>query len=99
MTATASAGGSTALYAVPIQEAITSGDIAKMNQIRDEAFAYLASASDIERLLPELEKAIQAKGGPIRVLYGVSIQDAIARGDQAEIARLKAEVAYYSRLL
>ena len=42
-----------------------------------------------KRLLPELEKAIQAKGGPIRVLYGVSIQDAIARGDQAEIARLK----------
>ena len=32
MTATASAGGSTALYAVPIQDAIASGDVAKMNK-------------------------------------------------------------------
>ena len=88
-----------ALYAVPIHEAIASGDVAKMSAIRTEVFAHLAAVAEMERLLPALDGAIQAKGGPIKTLYGGAIQDAAARGDQAELARMKAEVDYYRRLL
>lgn len=90
---------SIAMYGVPIQDAIASGDVNKMSAIREQAFAYLAAVAEVERLLPALDTAIKAKGGPIRTLYGVTIQDAVQRGDQAELARLKAEVAYYQRLL
>ncbi|MCH8617565.1 DUF1843 domain-containing protein [Undibacterium sp. TS12] len=88
-----------ALYAVPMHDAIASGDVSKMLAIRDQVLDYLTSAAAIERLLPSLDRALKAKGMPPQALYGVSIQDAVARGDQAELARLKAEVAYYSRLL
>ncbi|MFZ6746216.1 DUF1843 domain-containing protein [Undibacterium sp. JH2W] len=88
-----------ALYAVPMHDAIASGDVGKMSAIRDQALDYLTAAAAIERLLPTLDRALKAKGLPPQALYGVSIQDAVARGDQAELARLKAEVAYYSRLL
>ena len=87
-----------ALYGVPIHEAIAGGDLSKIVAIRDQALDYLAAASEIERLLPSLEAAMKAKGLPPQALYGVAIQDAVTRGDQAEIARLKAQVAYYSRL-
>ena len=88
-----------ALYGVLMHEAIASGDVSKMIAIRDQALDYLAAASEIERLLPSLEKTMKAKGLPPQALYGISIQDAVARGDQAELSRLKAEVVYYSRLL
>ena len=87
------------LYGPALSEAIASGDVAKMSAARDAAFAHLAMSSEVARLLPELEKAIKTKGGTIRPLYGVSIQDAVARGDQAELARMKGEVAYYNNLL
>jgi hypothetical protein len=87
------------LYGVSIQEAIASGDVAKMTAIREQAFTYMASVAEVERLLPALEAAIKTKGGPVVVLYAVTIQNAVARGDQAELARLRAEVAYYSRML
>ncbi|BBB62970.1 MULTISPECIES: DUF1843 domain-containing protein [unclassified Undibacterium] len=87
-----------ALYAVPMHEAIASGDVKKMSTVRDQALDYLAAASEIERLLPSLETAMKAKGLPPQALYGVAIQDAVTRGDQAEISRLKAQVAYYNRL-
>ena len=92
-------GPLTALYAVPMHEAIASGDLSKMSAIRDQALGFLSAAADIERLLPAVDNAIKARGGPVRTLYGVTIQDALARGDQGELARLKAEVAYYSRIL
>jgi len=87
------------LYAIAVSDAITSGDVNKMTEIRDQVFTHMAAAADIEHLLPELEKAINSKGGVIRPLYGVTIQDALARGDANEIASLKAEVASYNSLL
>ena len=86
-------------YGNAMTEAIGSGDVAKMQQVRDQALAHLSAAADITKLLPALEKAIQSKGGPIRPLYAVAIQDAVARGDAAEIARIKAELASYTKLL
>lgn len=86
-------------YGIAMTDAIASGDTAKMSAARDAAFAHLATSADVARLLPELEKAIKAKGGPIRPLYAVTIQDAVARGDAAELSRLKGEVASYSALL
>lgn len=88
------------LYGPAITEAIASGDLEAMKKIREEALDVLASAAEVEKLLPQLDQALSAKGwdGPI-VLYGVVIQDAAARGDKTELARLKAEVDYYSRLL
>lgn len=87
------------LYGVALNEAIASGDVAKMSAARDAAFSHIAMSSEVSRLLPELENAIKSKGAPIRPLYAVTIQDAMARGDQAELTRLKGEVAYYSDLL
>ncbi|MFN9646490.1 MAG: DUF1843 domain-containing protein [Cyanobacteriota bacterium] len=87
------------LYGPALTEAIASGDTAKMAAARDAAFAHIAMSTEVARLLPELEKAIKAKGAPIRPLYAVTIQDAVSRGDQAELTRLKGEVAYYSNLL
>ncbi len=86
------------LYGPAVSEAIASGDVAEMTEIRKQVFDYLGSVADIERLLPELEKAIESKGGGIRTLYAVTIQEAAASGDKAEIARIKAEVAYYNRM-
>lgn len=86
-------------YGIAMTEAIASGDAAKMSAARDAAFTHLAASADVTRLLPELEKAIKAKGGVIRPLYGVTIQDALARGDAAELSRLKGEVASYSAML
>ncbi len=87
------------MYAVAMSEAIASGDAAKMAAARNDAFAYMASAAEVAQLLPELEKAIQAKGGIIRPLYGVTIQDAKARGDTAELASIKGELDAYASLL
>ena len=92
-------GGVVPLYGVAMSDAMASGDVNKMTAIRDQAFAHLAADAEVARLLPELEKAIQSKGGLIRPLYAVTIQDALARGDAAEIARLKAEVASYNTML
>lgn len=90
------------LYGMAINDAIASGDGAKMRAVRDAAHDHLATAGEVMRLLPALETAIQSTGnggGVIRPLYAVTIQDALARGDAAEIARLKAEVASYSTTL
>jgi len=86
------------LYGSAVSEAIASNDVAEMTEIRKQVFDYLGNVSEIERLLPELEKAIKSKGGGIRPLYAVTIQEAAASGDRAEIARIKAEVAYYERM-
>ena len=87
------------LYGMAINDAISSGDAAKMSAVRDAAYQHLATAADVTRLLPALENAIKAKGGVIRPLYAVTIQDALARGDAGELARLKAEVASYAAAL
>ena len=92
-------GGVHPMYAVAMNEAIASGDTAKLSAARDAAFAHLAAAADVARLLPQLESAIKSKGGVIRPLYAVTIQDAIARGDNVEIARIKSELASYNNLL
>lgn len=83
------------LYAVAMNQAIASGDLAQLQAARDAAFDHLANADEVRRLLPELDNAIRGLGGPIRPLYAVTIQDALKRGDRAEIARLRAEVDTY----
>ena len=92
-------GGFIPLYAVAMSDAIASGDAAKLSAAREAAFSHLAAAADVARLLPELESAIKSKGGIIRPLYAVTIQDAVARGDQVEISRIKSELASYNNLL
>ncbi|MFZ6746218.1 DUF1843 domain-containing protein [Undibacterium sp. JH2W] len=87
------------MYAVAMSDAIASGDAAQLSAAREAAFSHLAAAADVARLLPELESAIKSKGGVIRPLYAVTIQDAVARGDAVEIARLKTELTTYNNLL
>jgi hypothetical protein len=86
-------------YGIAMTEAIASGDVSQMSAARDAAFTHMASIADVARLLPELEKAIQAKGAIIRPLYAVTIQDAKARGDTAELARIKDELHAYAGML
>lgn len=87
------------MYAAAMSDAIASGDTAQLSAAREAAFTHLAAAADVARLLPELENAIKTKGGVIRPLYAVTIQDALARGDSVEIARIKTELNTYNNLL
>lgn len=87
------------LYASAMTDAIASDDMSQMEEMRNQALDQLAAAAEIEKMLPELDKAINARGGVIRPLYGVTIQDALAKGDPAEVARLRAEVSAYAKQL
>lgn len=87
------------MYAVAMSDAIASGDISKMTSARDAALAHMGTSAELARLLPSLESAIKSKGGVIRPLYAVTIQDAVTRGDSAEISRIKSELALYNTLL
>jgi hypothetical protein len=87
------------LYAVAMQEAIKSGLLADLQKVRDAAVKHLSDTAEIARLLPEVEKALAVHGAVPRPLYAVTIQDALARGDQTEIARIKGEIAAYAHMI
>lgn len=87
------------LYGVAMQQALKSGLLADLQNARDAAVQHLADAAEIARLLPEVEKALAAQGAVPRPLYAVTIQDALARGDQTEIARIRSEIAAYSQMI
>lgn len=87
------------LYGVAMQEAIKSGVFADLQKVRDAAVQHLADSAEIARLLPEVEKALAIHGAVPRPLYAVTIQDALARGDQTEIARIKSEISAYSQMI
>lgn len=87
------------LYGVAMQDALKSGTLADLQKARDDAVKFLSDAADVARLLPQVEKALAAQGGVIRPLYAVTIQDALARGDQAEIGRIKGEIAAYAQMI
>jgi hypothetical protein len=82
-----------------MQEAIKSGVFADLQKARDAAVRHLADSAEIARLLPEVEKALAIHGAVPRPLYAVTIQDALARGDQTEIARIKSEISAYSQMI
>ncbi len=46
------------LYAVPIQEAIKSGDSGKMKEVAQQAEAYLKQADEVRAALADLNKAM-----------------------------------------
>ncbi|MBW8852669.1 MAG: hypothetical protein JF600_18050 [Xanthomonadales bacterium] len=87
------------MYAIAMQDALKSGAVADLQKARDDAVKFLSDAADVARLLPQVEKALAAQGGVIRPLYAVTIQDALARGDQAEIGRIKGEIAAYAQMI
>lgn len=87
------------MYAVAMQDALKSGMLADLQKARDDAVKFLSDAAEVARLLPQVEKALAAQGGVIRPLYAVTIQDALARGDQTEIGRIKGEIAAYAQMI
>jgi hypothetical protein len=99
MTDSSNQGNIHTLYGPALTEAINSGDTTKMAAMREAAFDYIGKSSEVAKLLPKLEQAMKDKGHPIRPLYAVTIQEAVARGDEAELSRLKGEVGYYANLL
>ena len=98
-TPTAQASALKTLYEDIVTSAIDKGDVKEMSSVRQDVLAHIARSKDLERLLPALDSAISSKGGIIRPLYAVTIQDVLARGNAAEISSLKAEVDAYSRLI
>lgn len=82
-----------------LSEALASGDLAKMSAARDAAFGYVHVSSEAAQLLLRLERAINSNGGVISSLSALTIQDAITRGDSAELNHLKGQLAYYTSLL
>lgn len=88
------------LYGIAMSDAISSGDVDEMIKVRNQVLDHISATANMQRLLPDLEKAIQAKKGAIiRPLYAVTIQDAAARGDTQELANIKAELNSYQSLL
>lgn len=76
------------MYAVAIHEAIKSGDISSMENIKQAADAYLKDHGDVSAALEILKSEIakcKGKSGPVP-LYGVIIHEAIASGD---VSRMK----------
>jgi len=74
-------------YGVAIQEAIASGDLAKMQKVADQAESYLREVREIPPLLGILKQEIVRLGGPSRagaadvVPYGDPMRAAAASGD------------------
>jgi hypothetical protein len=88
--------GPVTLYGVAIQQAMASGDLAKMKQVVAQAKDRLAEHSEIQGALSALQAEIaKVEGGshaagPI-VLYGETIQKAIASGNLARMKAVHAE--------
>jgi len=74
------------LYAVTIQQAARSGDLAKMKAVAAQAESLAASSPDIAAALSSLKAEIaggESPGHHIITPYGAAITQAIARGDVA----------------
>lgn len=79
-------------YGPPILDAIARGDLAEMNRLVVEAERYLQKHGDVKTMLEILKTEIArvrgGKGAPgisNEPEYGPPIQQAIARGDLAEM--------------
>jgi hypothetical protein len=79
-------------YGVAIQDAIASGDVAKMNKVASDAESYLKEYGEIGDGLKKLRTEIDRIGGAgyggdggIRPLYGVAIRAAIKSGDAGQM--------------
>jgi hypothetical protein len=81
------------MYAVAMQEAIKSGALADLQKARDAAVQHLSDAADIARSKGEIaayaHMISNPESGAVSVTpYGLAIQQAKDRGDQAEVERL-----------
>jgi len=76
-------------YGVAIHDSIQRGNLEEMQQLLVQARALYQQQGDLGPAIRELEAAIQkGGGGVIRPLYGVTIYDAIKRGNQDELQQL-----------
>ena len=88
--------GPVTLYGVAIQQAMASGDLARMKQVATLARTQLAEHAEIQGGLARLQAEIaKVEGGshaagPV-VLYSETIQKAIASGDLARMKAVEAE--------
>ena len=77
------------MYGVTIHDSIKRGNQDEMQRLLAEARALHHEQGDLGHAIQELEKAIKGGGGGvIRPLYGVTIHDAIKRGQPAELQQL-----------
>lgn len=77
------------MYGVTIHDSIARGNVQEMQQLLSQARAVYQEQGDLGQAIRELEQAIKrAGGGVIRPLYGVTINDAIKRGNQEELQQL-----------
>jgi hypothetical protein len=77
------------MYGVTIHDSIQRGNLQEMQQLLAQARAVYQEQGDLGQAIAELEGAIKrGGGGVIRPLYGVTIYDAIKRGNQDELQQL-----------
>lgn len=76
-------------YGVAIHDSIQRGNLQEMQQLLVQARGVYQQQGDLGQAIGELEVAIQRGGGGVgRLLYGVTIYDAIKRGNQDELQTL-----------
>lgn len=76
------------LYGVTIHDSIKKGDKSEMQSLLSEA---QRQHGELTQAIQDLQKAIGGGGSPIRPLYGVTISDAISRGNPSELQSLLSE--------
>lgn len=77
------------MYGVAIHDSIKRGNVQEMQQLLVQARDAHQQQGDLGQAIRELEVAIQGRGGGvIRPLYGVTIYDAIKRGNPQELQQL-----------
>lgn len=77
------------MYGVTIHDSIQRGNMQEMQQLLAQARAVYQEQGDLGQAIRELENAIKGGGGGvIRPLYGVTIYDAIQRGNPVELQQL-----------
>ena len=76
------------LYGVTISDTIQRGDPKELKALLKEAKDIQKAQGDLSKHIGRIEAAIQRPKDPTHVMYGVVINDAIKRGNAAELKGL-----------
>lgn len=79
------------LYGVTINDTIKRGDPNEMKALLKEAKATHKAQGDLAKAIARLEIAVKRPKVDPRPLYGVPINDALKRGNKAELTALLAQ--------
>ncbi|MBK7823679.1 DUF1843 domain-containing protein [Nannocystis sp.] len=88
------------LYGIPMQQAASSKDAAKMSSLLADAETYIASEAQVRAALPQIERVVGKStvkaAQPVTAMQPLyAIGDALRKGDPDELAALHAQAVAY----